>query len=64
MDNGEKEKVLKTCGFANSNVGLFIYGLKEENGQHNAVAGVSIKAKRWDGKITIPDCIKESIELA
>lgn len=51
MDNGEKEKILKTiCGFANANGGLFIYGLKEENGQPKEVAGVSLKGKNWDEK--------------
>ena len=42
LDNGEKDKILKTvCGFANADGGLFIYGLKEENGDPKEITGVS-----------------------
>ena len=64
LDNGEKDKILKTvCGFANADGGLFIYGLKEENGDPKEITGVSLKGKSWDDKkLQIQNWIDGSIE--
>lgn len=64
LDNGEKDKILKTvCGFANDDGGLFIYGLEEENGDPKEITGVSLKGKSWDDKkLQIQDWINRGIE--
>ena len=46
--DGEKDRILKTiCGFANSEGGLFIYGLKEDKGITSEIIGVPLD-KSWD----------------
>lgn len=64
MTNGEKDSILKTvCGFANADGGLFIYGLKEENGEAYDITGVSLDGKNWDDKKRqIQDLIAGNIE--
>ncbi len=50
MEKGESDKILKTvCGFANSEGGLFIYGIEEENGFPSNLKGIPI-TKSWDDK--------------
>ena len=62
--NGEEDKILKTvCGFANADGGLFIYGLKEKNGEAHEITGVSLNGKSWDDKkLQIQDWIYGRIE--
>lgn len=64
LQNGEPDKILKTvCGFANADGGLFIYGLKEENGEAQEITGVSLNGKSWDDKkLQIHDWIDGKIE--
>lgn len=64
LDNGEKNKILKTvCGFANADGGLFIYGLEEKNGEAHKITGISLKSKSWDDKkLQIQDWIDRGIE--
>lgn len=64
LDNGEKDKILKTvCGFANADGGLFIYGLEEKNGEPQEITGVSLKGKSWDEKkLQIQNWIDGNIE--
>ena len=64
LSDGEPDKILKTvCGFANANGGLFIYGLKEENGEAQEITGVSLNGKSWDDKkLQIQDWIDGKIE--
>jgi len=64
LDNGEKDKILKTiCGFANADGGLFIYGLEEKNGEPQEITGVSLNGKSWDDKkLQIQDWIDRGIE--
>ena len=61
---GEEDRILKTvCGFANGDGGLFIYGLKEENGEAHEITGVSLNGKSWDDKkLQIQDWIYGKIE--
>ena len=64
MDNGEKDKILKTiCGFSNANGGLFIYGLKEEDGKPVSINGISLDNTSWDDKKrTVLSWIETNIE--
>lgn len=64
LDQGEKDKILKTvCGFANADGGLFIYGLEEKNGEPLEITGVSLKGKSWDDKkLQIQNWINRGIE--
>lgn len=46
MTDGENDNILKTvCGFANADGGLFIYCLKEQNGEASEITGVSLDGK-------------------
>lgn len=64
MNNGEKDKILKTiCGFSNANGGLFIYGLKEEDGKPLSINGISLDDNSWDDKKrTVLSWIETNIE--
>ena len=64
MTDGENDNILKTvCGFANADGGLFIYGLKEQNGEASEITGVSLDGKSWDDKkLQIQDWIYGKIE--
>lgn len=63
MNNGEKEKILKTiCGFSNANGGLFIYGLKEEDGKPLSINGISLDNNWDDKKRTVLSWIETNIE--
>lgn len=64
MTDGENDNLLKTvCGFANADGGLFIYGLKEQNGEASEITGVSLDGKSWDDKKRqIQDIIAGNIE--
>ena len=43
-ENGEKDRILKTiCGLANSEGGLFIYGIRENDGIPSEIIGVPLK---------------------
>lgn len=61
---GEEGSILKTvCGFANADGGLFIYGLKEEDGEAHEITGVSLNGKSWDDKkLQIQNWIDGKIE--
>lgn len=63
MKKGESDKILKTvCGFANSEGGLFIYGIEEENGFPSNLKGIPIN-KSWDDeKRRIQDIINNHSE--
>lgn len=64
MTDWENDNILKTvCGFANTDGGLFIYGLKEQNGEASEITGVSLDGKSWDDKKRqIQDIIAGNIE--
>lgn len=64
MTDWENDNILKTvCGFANADGGLFIYGLKEQNGEASEITGVSLDGKSWDDKKRqIQDIIAGNIE--
>lgn len=64
MTDGENDNILKTvCGFANADGGLFIYCLKEQNGEASEITGVSLDGKSWDDKKRqIQDIIAGNIE--
>lgn len=64
MTDGENDNILKTvCGFANADGRLFIYGLKEQNGEASEITGVSLDGKSWDDKKRqIQDIIAGNIE--
>lgn len=64
MTDGENDNILKTvCGFANADGGLFIYCLKEQNGESSEITGVSLDGKSWDDKKRqIQDIIAGNIE--
>ena len=64
MTDGENDNILKTvCGFANADGRLFIYCLKEQNGEASEITGVSLDGKSWDDKKRqIQDIIAGNIE--